>query len=80
MAVLFTSRLPDQAYGAVVDALADAGLDDLDDGADERARGVVFAAVASGVAPPKQAAKRRSNLAQGERSGTLGSAIGDNQP
>jgi hypothetical protein len=39
-----------RADGAVVDALADAGLDDLDDGADERARGAVLAAVASGVA------------------------------
>jgi len=35
---------------AVVDALADGGLDHLDDGADERPRRVVLAAVATGVA------------------------------
>lgn len=35
--------------GAIVDALADAGLYDLDDSADERARSVVLATVASGV-------------------------------
>jgi hypothetical protein len=38
------------ATGAVVDALADAGLDDLNHGANERARRVVFAAVAPGIA------------------------------
>ena len=38
------------ADGAVVDALADARVDDLDDGADERAGRVVLAAVAPGVA------------------------------
>jgi len=38
------------AAGAVVDALADLGLDHLHHGADERARGVVLAAVAAGVA------------------------------
>ena len=39
-----------RADGAVVDALADLRLHDLDDGADERARRVVLAAVAPGVA------------------------------
>ena len=34
----------------VVDFLAGPGLHDLDDGADERARGVIFAAVAPGIA------------------------------
>ena len=38
------------AASAIVDAVADARLDDLNDGANERARRVVFAAVASGVA------------------------------
>jgi hypothetical protein len=38
------------AAGAIVDAFADAGLDDLNDRADERARRVVFAAVAPGIA------------------------------
>ena len=36
--------------GAVVDALADRGLDDLDHRADQRARGVILAAVAPGIA------------------------------
>src|SRR6202022_4233012 len=35
---------------AIIDTLADLGLHDLDDGADERARSVVLAAVAPGVA------------------------------
>jgi hypothetical protein len=35
---------------AVINALADLGLDRLDDGADERARGVILAAVPAGVA------------------------------
>ncbi len=39
-----------RADRAVVDALADLGLDHLHDGADERARGVILAAVAPGVA------------------------------
>ncbi len=39
-----------RAAGAVVDALADLGLHDLHHGADERARGVILAAVAPGVA------------------------------
>ena len=39
-----------RAAGAVVDALADLGLDHLDHGADQRARRVVLAAVAPGVA------------------------------
>src|SRR5207302_324913 len=39
-----------RADGTIVDALANAGLHDLDDGADERARSVVLAAVAPGVA------------------------------
>src|SRR5271157_3611893 len=39
-----------RADRAVVDALANAGLHDLDDGADERARSVILAAVAPGVA------------------------------
>jgi hypothetical protein len=38
------------AAGAIVDAFADAGLDDLNDRADERARRVVFAAIAPGIA------------------------------
>jgi hypothetical protein len=46
-------RLAQESRGAdraIVDALADAGLHDLDDGADERAGSVILAAVASGVA------------------------------
>ena len=39
-----------RADRAVVDALADLGLHDLHDGADERARGVILAAVAPGIA------------------------------
>ena len=39
-----------RAARAVVDAVANLRLDDLDDGADERARGVILAAVAPGVA------------------------------
>ena len=39
-----------RADRAVVDALADLGLHHLDDGADERARRVILAAVAPGVA------------------------------
>ena len=39
-----------RAAGAVIDGLADFGADDLDHGADGRARGVVLAAVAAGVA------------------------------
>lgn len=39
-----------RAAGAVIDALADMGPGDRDDGADQWARGVVFAAVAPGVA------------------------------
>jgi hypothetical protein len=41
---------PGGADRSVVDALADAGLDHVDDGADERTRGVVLAAIAPGVA------------------------------
>ncbi len=39
-----------RAAGAVIDALADLRLDHLDHGADERARRVIFAAVAPGIA------------------------------
>ena len=39
-----------RADGSVINALADSGLHDLDDGADERARSVILAAVASGIA------------------------------
>ena len=39
-----------RAASAVVDAFANPGLDHLDHGADQRARGVVLAAIAPGVA------------------------------
>ena len=39
-----------RADGGVADGLAEPGRGDSDDGADERARGVVFAAVATGIA------------------------------
>src|SRR5262249_40072159 len=39
-----------RTHGTIVDALANARLHDLDDSADERARGVILAAVAPGVA------------------------------
>src|SRR5437879_9367882 len=39
-----------RAARAVVDAVANLRLHDLDDGADERARGVILAAVAPGIA------------------------------
>ena len=38
-----------RATSPVVNALADLGLHDLDDGSNERARGVILAAVAPGV-------------------------------
>lgn len=45
-----------RAACTVVDRLADPGIDDPDDGADQRTRCVVFAAVASRIAHPVEAA------------------------
>ena len=45
-----SQRKPAEPTGAVVDAVADLRFHDLDDGSDERTRGVILAAVPPGVA------------------------------